>query len=269
MTRDPSGNAPHASLAVTCSRDGQILRILRDDFGVATARSSQLSDLVDSGSAVKVSHLLAAIHERGSVAGWYLNVPAGGGGLPVYFAGASDGDSLLIIAAAGAHEVAEALDEVSAGETVTRTLRATLDDRQPERIAARTRENDVYEELSRLNNELINRERELARNNAALERLSAEKSRLLAIAAHDLRNPLTVVASYADLLRIDGAVSGDHLLYVEEIYRTARFMAEMVEELLDAARLESGHADLDLQELDLVTAARHAATINRMGKRFR
>jgi signal transduction histidine kinase len=87
--------------------------------------------------------------------------------------------------------------------------------------------------------------------------------------ARHRRNPLTVVASYADLLRIDGAVSGDHLLYVEEIYRTARFMAEMVEELLDAARLESGHADLDLQELDLVTAARHAATINRMGKRFR
>ena len=130
-----------------------------------------------------------------------------------------------------------------------------------------TRERDdraLYDELSRLNNELINRERELARRSAALQRLSAEKSRLVAIAAHDLRNPLTVIASYAELLKLDNAVSGEHELYVEEIARSARFMMELVEEMLDAAQLESGRIELDLQELDLVQAGEHAATINRM-----
>jgi two-component system, OmpR family, sensor kinase len=264
MTRDRAGSASRAWLAITCSRDGQIMHVLRDDFGIVRTDRTHLSDVVDSGSAAKSAHLLAAVQERGCVAGWYLNVPAFGGAIPLFFAGASAGDSLLIVAAAGAGEIAEVLDELGIDEATRDALHSALDDRQPERLAARKRENDVYEELSRLNNELINRERELARKSAALERLSAEKSRLLAIAAHDLRNPLTVVASYADLLRIDGAVSGEHLLYVEEISRTARFMAEMVEELLDTARLESGHADLDLQELNLVNAARHAATINRM-----
>jgi two-component system, OmpR family, sensor kinase len=124
--------------------------------------------------------------------------------------------------------------------------------------------NDVYEELSRLNNEVINRERELARKSASLERLSAEKSRLLAIAAHDLRNPLTVIASYADLLRTDDLSREEERLFIDEISQSARFMTELVEELLDSARLESGHVDVDLQEIDLVNAAAHASTINRM-----
>src|SRR6185295_11969447 len=109
-----------------------------------------------------------------------------------------------------------------------------------------------------------NRERELARKSAALERVSAEKTRVVAIAAHDLRNPLTVISAYAELLKSDGVVEGEHLDFVDEIARSARFMMELVEELLDSSKLESGTVRLEMQEIDLVEAAAHAAVINRI-----
>jgi two-component system, OmpR family, sensor kinase len=224
--RDSSGRA---WLALACARDGTIVQILRDDLGLAIA-GARLSDIVDTGSAAKAEKLIATLAEGESVAGWELNVRHGDGARPLHFAGVASDERLMLIATPGPPN----------------------------------RDNHIYEELSRLNNELINRERELARKSAALERVSAEKSRVVAIAAHDLRNPLTVILSYADLLRLDGVVEGEHLLYVEEISRSARFMMELVEELLDASRLESGHVDMDLQDIDLVNAAHHAATINRL-----
>lgn len=249
-------------LALSCAPDGGVVQILRDDFGVATG-GTHLQEIVDTGSAGKAEAMLRALAERGVVAGWHLNVP-GHAARPLYFAGAKSGDLLLILAAPGAGPVSELLDEIPSADAATsRALRALLD-QQRAGLTATTRDNQLYEELSRLNNELINRERELARKTAALERVVAEKSRLTAIAAHDLRNPLTVIAAYTDLLRIDGTFSGEEALYLEEISRSAKFMMELIEEILEASRRESGHIDLELQKIDLVAAARHAATINRM-----
>lgn len=253
-----------AWLALSCAPDGGVEQILRDDLGIATA-GTRLQQVVDTGSAEKAERMLKALAERGVIAGWFLNVPDGDGARPLYFAGAASDGSLLILAAPTAGSVSELFDEIATANAATsHALRALLSEQRTGLTASMSRDNELYEELSRLNNELINRERELARKSAALERVSAEKSRLAAIAAHDLRNPLTVIASYTDLLRMDGTFEGDHALYLEEISRSAKFMMELIEEMLDASRLESGHIDLELQKTDLVSVVRHAATINRM-----
>ena len=215
-------------LAVSCNNEGEILSVLADDFGIARTGVT-LSALVDEGSVRKAEQFIAAVRSKGFTAGCELDVPAGGVVRSLTFAGMR-GDTLLILAS----PVSPAMSH------------------------------DVYDELSRLNNELINRERELARKSASLERLSAEKSRLLAIAAHDLRNPLTIISSYADLLRSSDLSDDEERLFIDEISQSSRFMAELVEELLDSARVESGHVDVDLQDLDLVNAAAHASTINRL-----
>jgi two-component system, OmpR family, sensor kinase len=256
-----------ASLALSCTRDGRIVQILRDDLGFARAGGlgARFADIVDSGSAEKAETLIASLAQRDCIVGWHLNVPVDGTARPLYFAGAAAEDSLLILAAPGPDSVADLFEDViSANAAAPHALRTLLREKRTGITASISRDNQLYEELSRLNNELINRERELARKTAALERLSAEKSRLVAIAAHDLRNPLTVIASYADLLTLDGAVQGEHLQYVEEISQSARFMMELVEEMLDSSRLEGGRIEVELTEVDLVAAARHSATINRI-----
>src|SRR5688500_4879988 len=260
----PEREPERSCLALLCTREGVIEQILRDDLGVAAA-GAKLADVVDPGSSRKADNLLATLRDRDCTTGWQLNVPYGAGARPFAFAGAAGEGALLILAAASDDELRALLDDVADANLATsQALRALLHEPRAGISASMSRDNQLYEELSRLNNELINRERELARKTAALERMAAEKSRLVAIAAHDLRNPLTVIASYADLLRLDGAVEGEHLLDVEEISRSAHFMSELVEEMLDSSRVESGYVDLDLQEIDLVNAARHAAKINQM-----
>ena len=229
--------APHqdlsarVGLALECTLDGTIVRVLRDDLGLSPTAGVHLADVVDVGSARKAKHFVSLLCQQDCVVGWPMFVPSDEGARAWSFAGAASENSLLILAAP---------------------------------TAAISRENQLYEELSRLNNDLINRERELARKTAALERLSAEKSRIVAIAAHDLRNPLTIITAYADLLKLDGAVEGEHLLYIEEVGRSARYMMELVDEMLDSSLVEAGHRDLALKDVDLVAAARHAATINRL-----
>jgi len=223
-------NSARDWLALTCERDGTIAQVLRDDLRLAKV-GARLTEIVDRGSAQKAENFIASLASSNAIVGWQLNVPFGDGARPMYFAAIACGETVLVLAA-------------------------------PERQEGMS--NQLYEELSRLNNDLINRERELARKSAALERVSAEKTRVVAIAAHDLRNPLTVISAYADLLKSDGVVEGEHLDYVDEIARSSRFMMELVEEMLDSSRLESGQVQLELEEIDLVHAAAHAATINRI-----
>lgn len=241
-------------LALSCTNDGTIVEILHDDPGIARG-GLRLDEIVDSGSAQKAQNFIAALRQRDTLAGWQMNVPFADHVRTLTFAGSATEEALLIAAAPSTDSLLELSDEIGAPSSALRQLLGE---------SRSSRDTHLYEELSRLNNELINRERELARKSAALERLSAEKSRVVAIAAHDLRNPLTIISSYADLLKIANAVEGEAVLYVDEISRSARFMMDLVEEMLDSSRLESGYIDVDLQDVDLVAAARHAATTNRI-----
>jgi signal transduction histidine kinase len=250
-----------AWLALSCIRDGAIVQVLRDDLGLAPAAGARFTEIVDTGSARKAENLLAALATREALAGWQLNVPSGDTARTLLFAAAANTESILILGASGPDSLTQLFDDLGAPSDALATL---LRDQRSGFSASMSRDNELYEELSRLNNELINRERELARKSAALERLSAEKSRMAAIAAHDLRNPLTIISAYAILLKAEHAVSGEHLLFVEEIERSARFMMELVEEMLEVSTLETARVDLDLRETDLVVAAQHAATINRL-----
>ncbi|HOT75604.1 MAG TPA: histidine kinase dimerization/phospho-acceptor domain-containing protein, partial [Candidatus Wallbacteria bacterium] len=57
-----------------------------------------------------------------------------------------------------------------------------------------------YDELTRLNNELVNTQREIFKKNAELERLNEEKNKLMGMAAHDLRNPLSIMTTASQFL---------------------------------------------------------------------
>src|SRR5437764_4203504 len=70
----------------------------------------------------------------------------------------------------------------------------------------------VHDELSRLNNDLLTAQRELARKNAQLERLNERlveadrrKDEFLAMLAHELRNPLAPLRNALHILQQPGA----------------------------------------------------------------
>jgi PAS domain S-box-containing protein len=101
--------------------------------------------------------------------------------------------------------------------------------------------------------------RQLRERNRELERLDAEKNALLGMAAHDIRNPLTTILLNAAILKGDAArPPGPEACHraVGRIRDSAGFMLELVNELLDVTKIESGSLSLDRKPLDIAALLR-------------
>jgi len=81
--------------------------------------------------------------------------------------------------------------------------------------------------------------RELERARREAETAGREKDRLLATITHELRTPMNGVIGMADLL-MDTPLSDEQRSYVQAISVSGRTLLSMIDELLEAARLEAG-----------------------------
>ncbi len=125
---------------------------------------------------------------------------------------------------------------------------------------------DLYEDLSRLNNELSTLQREMFKKNLELERLNQQKNRIVGMAAHDLRTPLGVILGYSEFLEAEtaGALTAEQEEFIAVIKRTSEFMLRMVTDILDVTAIESGHLQLDRRLTDVVQLVEHSVKLNRV-----
>jgi signal transduction histidine kinase len=90
------------------------------------------------------------------------------------------------------------------------------------------------------------------RNSLELRRLNEEKNEFMGIAAHDLRNPLGAVKGYAEMILEDQDLPRQALEdSARRIRDAAGRMVEMVQNLLDANRIERGEMKLNLAPANL------------------
>ena len=70
--------------------------------------------------------------------------------------------------------------------------------------------------------------------------------------SHELRTPLNAVLGYAGLLRdgVYGAVSEQQERAVQSIVRRAKDLQLLIDDVLDLAKIESGRAELRVDEFD-------------------
>jgi signal transduction histidine kinase len=95
-----------------------------------------------------------------------------------------------------------------------------------------------------------------ARRDAEL--LARARSDVLAIVAHDLRNPLNLIGSSSQLLsELDMAPDQRRRMH-EVTQRAVRQMNRLIGDLLDATRLQAGRMSLDLSDVDVSEIVREA-----------
>ncbi len=244
-------------LALICNLEGRILRVLRNDLNLENAVEGRLFvALIESPSRVKALNFLTAIKSQGAAFDWEMNVFANGEILALHFAGGIMDDALLITASFNGR-LAQKLygDMLSINNEQTNLLRAVLKERTAAPLPpAAPLSDSMYDEISRLNNELVAMQRELSRKNAELERLNALKNQFLGMAAHDLRNPLQNILYYSDFLLESGeALSPQQAEFIQSIHNLSQYMATLVNDLLDFAAIEAGKLRLDLQPVQLKT----------------
>ncbi|MDT5156613.1 MAG: hypothetical protein QOC61_2085 [Acidobacteriota bacterium] len=109
------------------------------------------------------------------------------------------------------------------------------------------------EQLEGLNGKLEESNRELNQANAQLRELSAMKEEFLALTTHDLRSPLTVISGVINFFTSGrlGDLTGEQKNMVQMMERNTQNLIELVNDLLDASKLESGTMRLDLAAIEL------------------
>jgi signal transduction histidine kinase len=84
-------------------------------------------------------------------------------------------------------------------------------------------------------------------------------ARLVSLACHDLRTPLATVHGFATTLVTGGGLEPPNDRYVEMIDAASGQLAELLDELSLAARIEDGRYDPILREADTLELAQAAA----------
>jgi signal transduction histidine kinase len=82
---------------------------------------------------------------------------------------------------------------------------------------------------------------------------------LVSLAAHDLRTPLATIHGFAQTLARMGGLGEPRQRYIEMIDTASRQLAELLEELGTAARIEGGRYEPSLRPTDTLELARAAA----------
>jgi signal transduction histidine kinase len=123
-------------------------------------------------------------------------------------------------------------------------------------------------EVERLNGELAETNRgvvalyaELDEKAESLRKASEYKSRFLSDMTHELRTPLNAMISLSRLLldRVDGDLSAEQERQVSLIHKSATSLGEMVNDLLDLAKIEAGKTEVRVTEFavsDVLSALR-------------
>jgi len=95
----------------------------------------------------------------------------------------------------------------------------------------------------------------------AAEAANRAKSDFLSSMSHELRTPLNAVLGFAQILESDDALTREQTEMAREIFRAGQHLVELVNEVLDLARIESGQIDLILEPVECTEILLHAQTL--------
>lgn len=120
-------------------------------------------------------------------------------------------------------------------------------------------------ERKRIEQELEHEKLELKKSNAELTKVNELKNQFLGMATHDLRNPLTIILTCSDLLLTPTSQPlpvETKTDFIQRIRSNAGFMLNLINDLLDITRIESGKLNLDLRLVNLVALIKHNLDLN-------
>ncbi len=266
---------PIQGIALLCDSQGIIQQIIANNLGLAAAPlvGQALTTLVEPSSVEKTQNLLATLHMQGVAFDWLLYVPSANSVIGLHCYAGMVGGQIFIVGTPSqpdAEAFFEALMQIN--NQHQNTLRQMMKDLAMQRPTASLAQANRLDEFSRLNSELINAQRELAKRNRELTTLAQENAQLYQDAAaalqlrnefissitHDLKTPLTTIKGYGEILhrrvsRLDLAEPAKLTDPLATIDMTVQRMIEQIEGLLDMARLQMNDAlTISPSELDLV-----------------
>ncbi|PWJ49812.1 sensor histidine kinase [Faecalicatena contorta] len=110
-------------------------------------------------------------------------------------------------------------------------------------------DNDIYEELSPLL-QAINRQ------NKEKDAIADMRKEFSANVSHELKTPLTSILGYAEIMKNGMVKPEDIPNFSERIYKEARRLIMLVEDIIKLSKLDEGSVDSEKEEVDLYALCR-------------
>jgi len=83
------------------------------------------------------------------------------------------------------------------------------------------------------------------------DRANQAKSEFLSSMSHELRTPMNAILGFGQLMEYDSTLSEEHQDNVQEILKAGHHLLGLINEVLDLAKVESGHIDLSLEPVEV------------------
>ena len=117
----------------------------------------------------------------------------------------------------------------------------------------------------RLENQLLAKNKELEQQNRRVREASRVKNEFLANMSHELRSPLNGVIGFTELMHDGklGPVSVEHKEYLGDILSSAKHLLQLINDMLDLAKVESGRIEFRPEPVALVKLVREVADVLR------
>lgn len=250
-------------LLIVCDLEGRIKTVYYNKLNtdLENVEGKLFVDLFSRESIGKVLGFFVEIKKSSASFGWELMLKAEYSSEPFYFGGALIDDGVTIFGSKTKVDFANFLSGMT-----------QLNNEQINKIRVLEKERSgsgtnissyFFDELSRLNNELVGMQRELTIKNMELTELNNLKNQFLGMAAHDLRNPLGYIMNYSEFIEEEkGNLSQEQVEFVGQIKSLSSFMLNLVTDLLDVTAIEAGKIDLKYEHVDLVELIDHNIQLN-------
>jgi signal transduction histidine kinase len=257
-----------AALALLCDANGVVRQILYDGLNAGHISSGQsFESALDFESREKGRAFLEVVREKGAAFDWDLNLAVGERVRSIRFSASATADRIFIAGSAtrsGVIQVYEQFIHVAGIPSVESVAKGWPGAAAPSQQFDGDAE--LYNELARLNNELVTAQREMIKRNIELERLNEVKNQFIGVAAHDLRNPLQVIEGYSQMLLDQhfGELSPAQQKFISVIRKNSDFMLNLITDLLYISKIEAGKLQLELKETDLLDLLERNVELNRL-----
>ena len=240
-------------LVLHCDAHGRIVAVACNDLALDPAIEIGMPfiGMFQHADVNKAAAFLQQIQGREAAFDWEINVPLQGRLVPLHFCGSLGQDRLLIVAARSLSQLVRVFGQHT-GERAGHgggAAQATTDHAAWRRME---KTSGHFDDLSRMNNELTNLQRALARSNAELEARVAARTAELATArdaaeaanraksvfmanmSHELRTPLNAILGLARLMQGNGggAHPGEDVAAIDQ---AAHDLLAMINGILDAS----------------------------------
>src|SRR5262249_49960549 len=124
---------------------------------------------------------------------------------------------------------------------------------------------ELESEVARRTQELVEVNDRLSQSNEDLKRANRLKSEFLANMSHELRTPLNAIIGFSELLQEStfGDLNGDQRAFVRDIHAGGKHLLNLINDILDLSKIESGRMSVPRDECDLPAILRETLTVIR------